>query len=141
MTKKIIKQEYSKFLVDLKKLVEESMSKAVFSINRDHIVLYHHIVMQIHAVQETQVWGAKIIYQLSNDVAFEFPEMKGFLVYNLKYMRKFAAVYPNSQFVKQIVAQLPWRPIYNQGTLKNEEQAIKAKKNLLKFSNKKSPMC
>lgn len=34
--------------------------------------------------------------------------MKGFSVRNLKYMRKFAAEYPDSEFVQQAIAQLPW---------------------------------
>lgn len=52
--------------------------------------------------------GTKVIDQLSKDLASEFPEMKGFSVRNLKYMRKFASEYPDSHFVQQLVAQLPW---------------------------------
>jgi predicted nuclease of restriction endonuclease-like (RecB) superfamily len=38
----------------------------------------------------------------------EFPDMKGFSPRNLKYMRKFAAIYPGIQIVQQAVAQIPW---------------------------------
>ncbi len=34
--------------------------------------------------------------------------MKGFSERNLKYMRKFAAEYPEFEFVQQVVAQLSW---------------------------------
>ncbi|MEA5625334.1 DUF1016 N-terminal domain-containing protein [Nostoc sp. UHCC 0251] len=37
-----------------------------------------------------------------------FPEMKGFLVCNLKYMRAFAEAYPEQQLVQQAVALIPW---------------------------------
>ena len=34
--------------------------------------------------------------------------MKGLSVRNLKYMRKFAEVYPDFEIVQQVVAQIPW---------------------------------
>ena len=53
--------------------------------------------------------GAKIIDQLSKDLTSAFPETKGFSTRNLKYMRRFAEIYPeDSEFVQQVVAQLPW---------------------------------
>lgn len=108
MTKNIINGEYSKFLADLKERVSTSRYKAALSVNRELILLYHHIGMQILEAQEQQGWGAKVIDQLSKDLVSEFPEMKGFSTRNLKYMRKFAAEYPDSQFVQQAVAQIPW---------------------------------
>ena len=38
----------------------------------------------------------------------EFPDMKGFSVRNLKYMRRFAEAWRDSQFVQQVSAQIPW---------------------------------
>ncbi|MDX2050627.1 MAG: PDDEXK nuclease domain-containing protein [Rickettsiaceae bacterium] len=108
MTKNVINQEYSKFLSDLKERVASSRYKAALSVNKELILLYHHIGTQILEAQNKAGWGAKVIDQLSKDLASEFPEMKGFSVRNLKYMRKFAAEYPDSGFVQQLVAQLPW---------------------------------
>jgi hypothetical protein len=34
--------------------------------------------------------------------------MKGFSPRNLKYMRAFAEAWPDSEFVQQAAAQLPW---------------------------------
>ena len=108
MTKNIINQEYSKFLADLKERVASSRYKAALSVNKELILLYHHIGMQILNAQSKQGWGAKIIDQLSKDLAYEFPEMKGFSVRNLKYMRKFAEDYPDPQIVQEVLAQLTW---------------------------------
>lgn len=108
MTKNIINQEYNKFLADLKERVASSRYKAALSVNKELILLYHHIGTQILEAQNKAGWGAKVIDQLSKDLASEFPEMKGFSVRNLKYMRKFASEYPDAQFVQQLVAQLPW---------------------------------
>lgn len=108
MTKNIINQEYNKFLSDLKERVASSRYKAALSVNRELILLYHHIGTQILEAQNKAGWGAKVIDQLSKDLASEFPEMKGFSVRNLKYMRKFAAEYPDAQFVQEVLAQLTW---------------------------------
>ena len=45
---------------------------------------------------------------LANDLHAAFPQMKGFSVRNLKYMRAFALAYPNESFVQQVAAQIPW---------------------------------
>jgi predicted nuclease of restriction endonuclease-like (RecB) superfamily len=108
MNNNIINKEYHKFFSDLKERVTSSRYKAALSVNRELIMLYHHIGMQILDAQSKQGWGAKVIEQLSKDLASEFPEMKGFSVRNLKYMRKFAAEYPDIQFVQEVLAQLTW---------------------------------
>jgi len=108
MTKNIFNQEYSKFLADLKERVASSRYKAALSVNREMILLYHHIGTQILEAQNKAGWGAKVIDQLSKDLASEFPEMKGFSMRNLKYMRKFASEYPDLQFVQEVLAQLTW---------------------------------
>lgn len=90
------------------KRVYDSRYKAAIAVNKELILLYHHIGKQILQSQENQGWGAKVIDQLSKDLSLEFPEMKGFSTRNLKYMRKFAEEYPDFEFVQQVVAQLPW---------------------------------
>lgn len=45
---------------------------------------------------------------MAADIRISFPACKGFFVRNLKYMSKFAATYPDTEFVQQSVAQIPW---------------------------------
>lgn len=108
MTKKIIAQEYNELLSDLKERVAHSRYKAALSVNKELILLYHHIGVSILKAQDEQGWGSKVIDQLSKSLQSAFPEMKGFSTRNLKYMRKFAQEYPDILFVQQAVAQLPW---------------------------------
>lgn len=108
MTNNIINQDYTTFLEDLKSRVASSRYKAALSVNKELILLYHHMGSEILKSQERHGWGAKVIDQLSRDLQSAFPEMKGFSTRNLKYMRKFAEEYPDSEFVQQVVAQLPW---------------------------------
>ena len=108
MIKNIVDKEYLNFVENLKTKVTQSRYQAARSVNKELILLYHHIGTQILNVQNSQGWGAKIIDQLSKDLSTSFPEMKGFSIRNLKYMRKFAQEYPEVEFVQQAVAQLPW---------------------------------
>ena len=45
---------------------------------------------------------------MAGDLATDFPGVSGFSVRNLKYMRKFAEVYPDLEFVQAVLAQIPW---------------------------------
>jgi predicted nuclease of restriction endonuclease-like (RecB) superfamily len=108
MSNGIINNEYNQLLSNLKARVATSRYKAALHVNKELILLYHHIGCQILAAQANKGWGAKIIDQLSKDLRSEFPEMKGFSAQNLKYMRKFAEEYTLDEIGQQRVDQIPW---------------------------------
>ena len=108
MTHSLIHPEYNQLLADLKSRVATSRYKAALSVNQELTLLYHHIGRSILSAQEQEGWGAKVIDQLSKDLQSAFPDMKGFSVRNLKYMRKFAQEYPDIAFVQGPLAQLSW---------------------------------
>jgi len=58
----------------------------------------------IHAAAE----GAKVIDRLAADLKRAFPDMKGFSLRNLKYMRAFAEAWPDEPFVQAVLAQITW---------------------------------
>jgi predicted nuclease of restriction endonuclease-like (RecB) superfamily len=103
-----INSEYKKFLEHLKNCVKASRSRASNAINSELLLLYHQIGTEIINRQSKEGWGAKIIDLLSRDLTSAFPQIKGFSSRNLKYMRLFAATYPNLQFVQEVLAQLTW---------------------------------
>ena len=72
------------------------------------MLLYWQIGRDILARQAEQGWGAKVIDRLAHDLRNAFPEMKGFSPRNLKYMRTFAEAWPDTEFVQEALAQLPW---------------------------------
>lgn len=108
MSKSIISQEYNQLLSNLKQRVASSQYKAALKVNKELILLYHHIGTTILNAQTNQGWGTKIISRLSKDLRSEFPEMKGFSPQNLKYMRKFAEEYSLDEIGQQAVDQIPW---------------------------------
>jgi len=101
-------EDYDAFLRDLKARIESAQIKAALSVNREMIVLYWEIGKTILERQQQAGWGAKVIDRLSRDLRTAFPDIRGFSVRNLKYMRAFAGAFPNAEIVQQLAAQIPW---------------------------------
>ncbi len=99
---------YEALLETLKERIRGAQIQAALAVNRDLIMLYWQIGREILHRQEAEGWGAKVIDQLSLDLRRTFPTMKGFSARNLKYMRAFAAAWPDEAFVQQVAAQMPW---------------------------------
>lgn len=108
MTKEVLTKEYAEFLEELKNRVASSRYKAARVVNRELLILYHYIGKQILQKQSEKAWGAKVIQNLSKDLSHAFPEMKGFSLANLHNMRRFAELYPDSEFLQQVAGELPW---------------------------------
>ncbi|MFT2722071.1 PDDEXK nuclease domain-containing protein [Deinococcus sp. A31D244] len=100
--------DYAALLGDLKGRIRSAQTRAALAVNRELVLLYWHIGQSILARQAQEGWGAKVIDQLARDLKAEFPELKGFSPRNLKYMRAFAAAWPDPEFVQQLAARLPW---------------------------------
>ncbi|QHP66363.1 DUF1016 domain-containing protein [Bradyrhizobium sp. LCT2] len=107
-TTEIDAQSYSAFVSDVKRKIAEARHRAALSVNRELILLYWNIGRDILARQDREGWGAKVIDRLADDLGRAFPEMTGLSARNLKYMRAFAEAWPDSGFVQQVVALLPW---------------------------------
>lgn len=108
MTDVNLTQDYQSFIEGIKSRILSSRYQAARAVNKELILLYHHIGTQILEKQKAQGWGSKVIEHLSKDLKSHFPEMKGFSPRNLKYMRLFAQEYPNVEFVQEVLAQLSW---------------------------------
>lgn len=97
--------EYLDIVQTIKQEIQHAQYKATLSVNKELIMLYYNIGKLIN---EHKSWGNKFIENLASDIRLSFPNAKGYSVRNLKYMAKFAATYPDEQFVQQAVAQIPW---------------------------------
>jgi predicted nuclease of restriction endonuclease-like (RecB) superfamily len=101
-------QTYPALLASIKERIQSAQLRAAVSVNRELVVLYWGIGKEILDRQEDQGWGTKVIENLARDLKRSFPDMEGFSVRNLKYMRAFADAWRDEQLVQQLVAQLPW---------------------------------
>jgi len=99
---------YAETLGDIKQRIQQERLRVVMAANSAMVLLYWDIGRMILARQEREGWGAKVIDRLSADLRETYPEMRGLSPRNLKYMRAFAAAWPDVDFVQQAAARIPW---------------------------------
>lgn len=101
-------KNYLEFLKSIKRRLKTAQIKAALAANSELIKFYWQLGAEIIEKQKTFKWGEQFLEQLSNDMRKAYPGMQGFSRRNLEYTRRFASLYPNIDFAKQLVSQLPW---------------------------------
>lgn len=74
--------------------------------NKKLVNLYFNIGKTL---EENSSWGNKFIDNVAIELKMSFPNLKGFSVRNLKYMKSFYNEYKDDEEFVQLVAQLPWK--------------------------------
>ena len=97
--------KYKEILENVKKEIVKSQYRAMQIVNKELIFMYWHIGK---IILENGKWGNKFIDNLSIDLKMEFPNIQGFSIRNLKYMKKIASEYPDFEFVQEVLAQITW---------------------------------
>jgi predicted nuclease of restriction endonuclease-like (RecB) superfamily len=97
--------EYFEMINSIKAQIREAQYRAVLGVNAEQIKLFWNIG---NTIIENTKYGAKFIDTLARDIKAEFPSARGYSVRNLKYMRKFAALFPDYPKVQVALAQLTW---------------------------------
>ena len=95
--------EYLHIVESIKQEIRTAQYRAAISVNRELLILYHSIGEVINA---HKTWGSKFVENLAADIKLSFPDATGYSARNLKYMAKFAAAYPDDEFVQRPVAQI-----------------------------------
>ena len=81
-------EHYKNWLSDLKAKVRNVQIKAAVSVNKELLTFYWELGADIVQKQSATQWGIGFLKQLSTDLMAEFPEMKGFSLSNLKYIKQ-----------------------------------------------------
>jgi len=97
--------EYLAVIESIKGEIKAAQYKAALNVNRELILLYHGIGQ---AINEHKVWGNRFVENLAQDIKIAFPGVTGYSVRNLKYMAKFAALFPDTEIVQATLAQITW---------------------------------
>ncbi len=100
-------KSYAKFFEHLKQDIQQSQLRAALSVTKELTKLYWRIGKALDEKVNEEGWGAKTISKLAKDLSVHFPDIAGFSVRNLQYMRKFALFYPDLNSATA-VAQIPW---------------------------------
>jgi len=118
--------DYLTFIHDIKQHIYRTQIKAAVAINQELLRLYWDLAERIVAKQQTTAWGDGFLAQLSRDLQVEFPDMKGFSLRNLKYMRQWYQFWVTEPIIigQQVVAPIPWgHHILIIGKIKNITEA------------------
>lgn len=105
-------QEYKNTLHSIISTIKDAQVKTVMAANSQMLLAYWQIGSQLSAKIKTEAWGAKIIESFSADIRKAFPNIKGFSVRNLVYMRQFADAYtPQTIIALNQIAQQITQPL------------------------------
>ena len=107
MSRLVKSKDYRAWMVSIKQRIQSAQIKAALSVNQELMNLYWFLGEQIIEKQKSAIWGDGFLKQMSQDLQAEFPEIKGFSVRNLKYMRQWLRFWAGSSAIgQQVVAQL-----------------------------------
>jgi predicted nuclease of restriction endonuclease-like (RecB) superfamily len=137
--------KYADFIKDIKNRIQKSQIKAALSVNKELISLYWDIAAQIVETQKNAKWGDGFLQTMSDDLSESFPDMKGFSLRNLKYMRQWYLFwgnlidkFSNKSIGQQVVAQLtsiPWgHNLVIISKIKNPNEAIFYLQNTIEYN-------
>ncbi len=100
-------KEYANLLEQLKKDIQQTQLRAALAITKELTMLYWRMGKMLSDRITNEKWGTKIIEHLAKDLQESFPDVSGFSVRNLKYMRKLADCYQDINCAAA-AAQIPW---------------------------------
>lgn len=100
-------QGYAKLLEQIKTDIRQTQLRSALSITKELTMLYWRIGKILIEKTREEGWGAKPLERLSRDLKSDFPDITGFSVRNLQYMRKFSEDYLDANYAAA-AAQIPW---------------------------------
>lgn len=104
--------DYVAVLAAAKAAVQAARTRVALAANSELILLYWKLGKLIGEQIDAEGWGTKVVDRLSADLRHEFPEMSGFSLRNLCYMRSMATAWPDEAIVQQVAAKLPWAHLH-----------------------------
>lgn len=103
--------DYRQWLGELKTRFRQVQLKAAVAVNTAMLQFYWELGADMVAKQTQFAWGSGFLTQLSADLMREFPDVKGFSVRNLKYIRQWHEFWLSTAIGQQAVAQLAKQPV------------------------------
>lgn len=111
-------KEYVEWLADVKARFRQSQIKASIRVNTAMLEFYWSIGRDLVALRAEERWGAGVVKQFALDMQQAFPDITGFSLTNVKYMKRWYLFYnerdaksqrPVDQLgMPEIFGQVPW---------------------------------
>ena len=102
----MLEKSFQEITSNIKKAITRTQLEIMTDANKKLVNLYYKIGKML---EENSSWGNKFIDNVAMDLKMSFPNLKGFSVRNLKYMKTFYNEYKDDEEFVQLVAQLPWK--------------------------------
>lgn len=110
-------EEYQSWFLELKQRIQRHQIKAFVSVNTELIKTYWGLGKDIVELQADTKWGSGFFKELSKDLKDTFPNITGFSITNLKYMRQVYLFYNQDNTIrhqvggelKDLIFSIPWR--------------------------------
>jgi len=107
----ITTKEYRDWLFEIKKRIQSAQLKAATAVNTALLEFYWSLGADMVQKQKNAAWGSGFLKQLSKDLIAEFPNMKGFSLNNLQYIKRWYFFYcddlPNCGTARSTIGQQP----------------------------------
>ena len=107
MAKKIeiVMDEYIDVLEKIKERITEAQYQVMTNANVERNILFWNIGK---VILQYSKWGNKFVKNLSIRLKVDFPNMKGFSITNLKYMRIYYLECQKDKKLKELSIKIPW---------------------------------
>lgn len=99
---------YPEFLDSVSERVLSGRTRTISAANQQLVLTYWGIGRELLTRETSEGWGAKVVARLSADLRDRFPGARGFSPRNLRYMKSFAAAWPDEAMLQAPLATLPW---------------------------------
>ena len=121
--------QYKSWISEIKEKVRNNQLKATIKVNEEMLKLYWDLGKDIVELKAESVWGSGFYNVMSTSLKQEFPDVTGFSVTNLKYMKRFYLFYSladsNRQQLVDDLYRIPWgHHILIFSKCKNYDEAI-----------------
>lgn len=90
-----LSKDYKNWIQEIKSKILSTQIKTAIAVNSALILFYWELGKMIS--EKENIWGSKLLENLSQDLKSEFPTMKGFSVTNLKYCKLFYSYFSIGQ--------------------------------------------
>ena len=102
----MLDKSFQEITSSIKNAITNTQLEIMTDANKKLVNLYFNIGKTL---EENSSWGNKFIDNVAMELKMSFPNLKGFSVRNLKYMKSFYNEYKDDGEFVQLVAQLPWK--------------------------------
>ena len=92
--------DYVQWIYEIKERFRKTQIKAAIKLNSEQLLFNWKLGRDLTMSKVEEKWGNGIVEQLSLDLKYEFPDVKGFSTTNLWYMKKWYTFYADDDVKK-----------------------------------------